>query len=80
MVASVRDTGNKFFSTSAIPTTHLNMTLLALVVINIDDFNIGNCNNYNDVRKYMMSSSKPSTRTVSMSSSEALVNYATQIE
>ena len=56
------------------------MTLLALVVIDIDDFNIGNCNNHNDVRGYMMSSSKPSTRAVSMSSSEALVNYATQIE
>ena len=56
------------------------MTLLALVAIDINDFNVSNCDNYNNVREYMMSPSKPSSRTVSISSSKALVDYATQME
>ena len=80
MVAPVRDTENKFFSTSAIMTTYLNITLLALVAMNINNFNISNCNNYDDVREYIMSPSKPSTKTVSISSSKALVDYATPME
>ena len=56
------------------------MTLPALAVMDIDDFNIGNCNNYDDIRGYTMSPSKHSTRTVFMSSNEASVDYAIQIE
>jgi len=80
MVAPVRDTENKFFSTSAIMTTYLNITLLALVAMNINNFNISNCNNYDDVREYIMSPSKPSTKTVSISSSKASVDYAIPME
>jgi len=76
MVALIRNTENKFFSTLAITTKYLNMTLPTLVAMNINDFNVGNCNNYNDIRRYMISPSKPFTRTVSMSSSKTLVDYA----
>ena len=48
--------------------------------IDIDDFNIDNVNNYDDVRGCTMSSKKTSSRTVSMSLSEALVDYITRME
>jgi len=77
---SVRDIGNKLFSTLAIMIIYSNITLLVLAVIDINDFNIGNYDNYNNVRGCIMSPSKPSLRTVSISSSEALVDYTTQME
>jgi len=52
------------------------MTLLALAVMDIDDFNVGNCDNYNDIRGCTMSPSKHSTRTVFISSNEASVDHA----
>jgi len=48
--------------------------------MDIDDFVSRNVNNYNNVRDYFMTSNKTASRTVSMSSSETLVNYATRIE
>ena len=56
------------------------MNLLAPVEMDIDDFNVGNVNNYNDVRGHTMSSNKAASRTVSMSSSKALEDYATRVE
>ena len=48
--------------------------------IDIDDFNIDNVNNYDDMRGCTMFSTKTSSRTVSMSLSEALVDYITRME
>ena len=56
------------------------MTLPALAVMDIDDFNVGNCNNYDDIRRCIMSPSKHSIRTVFMSSNEVSVDHAIQIE
>jgi len=69
MVVPIRDMGNKFFSTSAITTTYSSMTLPTLAAMDINDFNVGNCDNYDNVRGCMISPSKPSTRIVFMSSS-----------
>ena len=48
--------------------------------IDIDDFNIGNINNYNEIRKCTMSSNKATFRTVFMFSSKTLKDYATRVE
>ena len=56
------------------------MTLPNLGKIDIDDFHGGSIDNYNDVRGYTMYSNKTSSRTVSMSSSETSVDYATRME
>ena len=56
------------------------MTLLANMGMEIDNIFGSNANNYNDVRSHTITSNKPSFRTVSKSSSKALVNYATRIE
>ena len=56
------------------------MTLPANMGMEIDNIFGSNANNYNDVRSYTITSNKPFFRTVSKSSSKALVNYATRIE
>jgi len=80
MVASIRDIGNKTFSNLANMTSDSRMTLPNSGEMDIDDFHGKSINNYNNVRGHMMYSNKTSSRTVSMSSSEALVNYTTRIE
>jgi len=80
MVAPIRDIGNKTFSNSANMTSDLRMTLPNLGKIDIDDFHSGSIDNYNDVRGCTMYSNKTSSRTVSMSSSETSVDYATRME
>ena len=80
MVASIRDIGNKIFSNSANIISDSRMTLPNSKKMNIDDFHDRSIDNYNDVRECMIYSNKTSSRTVLMSSSEALVNYATKME
>ena len=48
--------------------------------MDIDDFISSNVDNYDDVRGHTMTSNKTSSRTVSMSLSKALVDYATKME
>jgi len=48
--------------------------------MDVDDFDSRNVDNYNEVRGCTMTSNKMSSRTVSMSSSEASVDYATKME
>ena len=56
------------------------MTLPTDMGMDIDNF-IGNlANNYDEVRGHTMTHDKQASRTVSMSSSEASVAYATKIE
>ena len=80
MVVPVRDIGNKLFSTSATMNLYSRMTLPANMGMDIDNIFGNNTNNYNDVRGCTMTSNKPSSRTVSIFSSEALMNYVTRIE
>ena len=56
MVAPVRDIGNKFFYTSAISTMYSNITLPALADIDINIFNIGINDNYDNIREHIVSS------------------------
>ena len=56
------------------------MTFPPNMGMDVDDFGSRNVNNYDDVRGRTMTSNKTSSRTVSMSSSEALVDYATKLE
>ena len=80
MVAPIRDIGNKSFSTSATMNSDSRMTFPPNMGMDVDDFGSRNVNNYDDVRGRTMTSNKTSSRTVSMSSSEALVDYATKLE
>ena len=48
--------------------------------MDIDNFVISNVDNYNEVRGYTITSSKNPSKTVSMSSSKASVDYATRVE
>jgi len=48
--------------------------------MDIDDFVSSNVDNYNNIRDCTMTSNKNSSRTVSISSSKASVDYATKIE
>jgi len=80
MVAPIRDIGNKTFSNSANMTSDSRMTLPNSVEMDIDDFHGGSIDNYNDVRGHTMYSNKTSSRTVSMSSSETSVDYATRMK
>ena len=80
IVASIRDQENINFSTLAIITSNMIMDLPGPVEMNIDDFNISNVDNYDNVRKYTMSSNKTASRMVSISSSKISVNYATRME
>ena len=59
---------------------HSRMTLPPSMGMNVDDFDGRNVNNYDNVRGYIMTSNKTSSRTVSMSSSEILVDYTTRME
>ena len=76
----IRDIGNKFFSTSAISTTYSNITSLASIDMNINNFNVGINDNYEKARRCTMSSKMNTSRTISMSSSEASVDYITRME
>ena len=60
-----------------------NMTQPALppnMGMDIDNFISSNVNNYNNMRDYILTSNKNSSRTVSMSLSKVSVDYATKIE
>ena len=48
--------------------------------MDIDDFGSRNVDNYDEMKGYTMISNKISSRTVSISSSKILVDYATKIE
>ena len=48
--------------------------------MDIDDFVSSNVDNYDEVRGRTMTSNKNPSRTVSMTSSEASVDYATKME
>lgn len=48
--------------------------------MDIDNFSGRNVDNYDNVRGHTMTSNKMSSRTISMSSSEASVDYATRME
>ena len=80
MVAPIRDIGNKSLFTSVIMNLHSRMDFLPNMGMDVNDFGSSNVNNYNNVRGYTMTSNKTASRTVSMSLSEALVDYATKIE
>ena len=80
MVVPIRDIENTIFSSLAIITTDMHMNLLAPVEINIDDFNVSNIDNYNNVRKWTISSNKATSRTASMSSSKTSEDYTTRVE
>jgi len=67
------------YSNSANTTSDSRMTLPNSGEMDIDDFHGGSVDNYNDVGGRTMYSNKTS-RTVSMSSSEASVDYATRME
>jgi len=56
------------------------MTLPLNMGMDIDDFSGRNVDNYDNVRGHTMTSNKMSSRTISMSSSEASVDYATRME
>ena len=73
MVAPIRDQGNITFSTLAITTSNAIMNLPGPVKIDIDNFNIGNIDNYDDIREHTISSNKTASRMISMSSSKVLV-------
>ena len=62
---------------------HSNMTQPALpsnIGMDINNFVSSNVENYNNVRGCILTSNKNSSRTISMSSSEALVDYATKMK
>jgi len=48
--------------------------------MDIDEFSGRNVDNYNSVRGCTITSNKMSSRIISISSSEALVNYATKMK
>ena len=73
MVAPIRDQGNITFSTSAITTLNAIMNLPSSVKMDIDNFNIGNVDNYDDIRGHTISSNKTASRMIFMSSSKASV-------
>ena len=56
------------------------MTFPPNMDIDVDDFSSSNTNNYNDVRDHTMTSNKVLSKTISISLSEALVDYATRME
>ena len=56
------------------------MTLPLNMGMDIDNFSGRNVDNYDNVRGHTMTSNKMSSRTISMSSSEASVDYATRME
>ena len=78
MVVPIRDIGNKFFSTSANMNSTATMTLPTDMEMDIN--NIVVTDNYNEVRGHTMTHDKQASRTVSISSSEALVDYHTKME
>ena len=80
MVVPIRDIGNKSFSTSATTNSDSRMALPTNIGMDIDNFIGSNANNYDDMRGHTITSNKTSFRSVSMSSSEALVDYATRME
>ena len=68
------------FFTLAITTSNMIMNLPGSMEIDIDNFNIGNVDNYNNVREHIMSSNKTASKMISISSSEVSVDYTTRIE
>ena len=80
MVAPIRDIRNKFFSTSANTNSTSRMTLPTDMRMNIGNFVSNIADNYDEVRGHTMTHNKQASRTVSMSLSEALVDYTTKIE
>ena len=80
IVVPIKDKENTFFFTLAIITSDSIIDLPALVKMDINDFNVGNINNYNNIREYTMSSNKATFRMVSMFLSEILEDYATKVE
>ena len=83
MVVPIRDIGNKFLSTSTTTNSHSNMALQLLppnMGMDIDNFISSNVDNYNDMRDHTMTSNKTSSRTISMSLSKVLVDYATKMK
>ena len=56
------------------------MSLPAPVEMDIDNFNVGNIDNYDNIRGYIMSSNKAASRMVSMSSSKTSEDYTTRVE
>ena len=80
MVVPIRDIGNITFSTSATAISNSNMNLLASVAMNIDDFNIGSIDNYENVRECTISPNKTTSRMVSVSLSKSLEEYAIRVE
>ena len=71
---------NITFFTLAITTSNMIMNLPGPVEIDIDDFNIGNVNNYNNMREHIMSSNKTASKMVSIFSSKISVDYTTRME
>ena len=80
MVALIRDIRNKFFSTSANTNSASRMTLPTDMGIDIDNFISNIADNYDEVRGHTITYNKQVSRTVSMSSSEALVVYTTKMK
>ena len=80
MVVPIRDIENKALFTSAITNKQPNMNLLPNMGIVIDNFGGGNVNNFDKVRGCSITSNKSASRTVSISSSKVLVEYAIRLE
>ena len=80
MVVPIRDIENKALFTSAITNKQPNMNLLPNMGIVIDNFGGGNVNNFDKVRGCSITSNKSTSRTVSISSSKVLVEYAIRLE
>jgi len=78
MIAPKRDLGNIFSSTLAISSTIKQMT--SLLVPGAMNINIFTINNYNNIRRRTMSSSKANSRTASMSLSILSELYHEKVE
>ena len=83
MVVSIREIGNKFYSTSAFHNPASNMTPTSDIDITIDivdDLFKSGCNNYNEVRGCIMTSNTYSPRTPSIFSSKCDEDYTTRVQ
>ena len=80
IIASVRDTGNITFFSSAITNVQLTINLLPNVGIDIDNFRDSNIDNYDEIRDHLMTFNESTSRIVSIFSSEASVEYTIRME
>ena len=80
MVASIRDSENKFFNKSATSTTTTRMSFAHFGNMDIDDVHDGGLDNFDDVRGLTIYLSKPPSSTDKMSVIEGSVDYTGKME